>query len=514
MRLPVSGISDKIIKIQLADDDATCQLGADLAMACSQGGLIFLDGDLGAGKTTFARACIRQMTQDLELEVPSPTFSILQDYDFKNHPVINKIIHTDLYRINDGAEIEELGLNALENGTIALVEWPNNSDGALNHPDLLIEFETLNEGQENEGRIAKISGRDSWLSAVSRSIAIRKFLDTGWDKDVQRQPLMGDASTRSYEFVTNEETTRILMNAPRQPDGPIIKDGKPYSQIANLAEDISAFVGVDLILRELGLRVPELFHHDLDQGLLLLEYLGAGKIIDGARHPIRERYLTSASLLADFHQKNHSSSVKINEAVVYDIPDYNREAMLIEVDLLAKWYAPRFKGSKLSGEESGQFVSIWNALIDTLSTSEKKIALRDYHSPNIIWRDQEAGNQQAAVIDFQDAVMGPSAYDLASLAQDARIDISSELEIQLVDHYCSLRFGEADFNEMKFRQDYAIMSALRSTKILGIFVRLDERDNKPNYLEHLPRMQNYIMRSLQHPIMADYKAWYETVMIL
>ncbi len=188
--------------------------------------------------------------------------------------------------------------------------------------------------------------------------------------------------------------------------------------------------------------------------------------------------------------------------------------MLVEVELLAKWYAPRFKGAPLGEDETAQFSHIWNGLVDLLSDSEQKVLMRDFHSPNIIWRNVETGHHKVAVIDFQDAVIGPSAYDLASLAQDARVDVSGELEEKLVDHYCSLRKAGTEFDENRFRRDYAIMAALRTTKILGIFVRLDERDNKPDYLRHLPRMQDYIRRAMRHPVLKEYREWYETVMEL
>jgi len=119
------------------------------------------------------------------------------------------------------------------------------------------------------------------------------------------------------------------------------------------------------------------------------------------------------------------------------------------------------------------------------------------------------------VIDFQDAVIGPTAYDVASLAQDARVDVSAELETQLLDHYIKCRHVKnSNFNSDLFRESYAIMAAQRATKILGIFIRLNERDGKPAYLKHLPRMQNYIQRSLQHPALKAYKNWLETVIKL
>ncbi|MGB7288260.1 MAG: tRNA (adenosine(37)-N6)-threonylcarbamoyltransferase complex ATPase subunit type 1 TsaE, partial [Salaquimonas sp.] len=399
------------LKLELDDEAATRQFAADVAMSVSKGGTLFLEGDLGAGKSCFARAFIRQISGDDHLEVPSPTFSIVQHYEFSPHSIVTEVIHADLYRLNDPGEVEELGLTSLDEQTIALIEWPEKGQGSMGIPALHLKFETLREGEADEGRSVSVSGQYDWLNSLNRSLTIRRFVTEGWAENVSRRPLMGDASSRSYEIVTLDNQQRILMNAPRQPDGPIIQDGKPYSQIAKLAESISAFVGVDKILDDLGLRVPQLFHHDLQKGLILLEDLGEGKIIDEARKPIVERYLASGELLAEFHSKEHYSTIQLTDHKSHTIPNYDREAMLIEVDLLAKWYAPRFKGASLSDEEYAAFSQIWNDLVDQLSDSEIKIALRDYHSPNIIWREQEIGANKVGVIDFQDAVMGPSAYD-------------------------------------------------------------------------------------------------------
>ena len=134
--------------------------------------------------------------------------------------------------------------------------------------------------------------------------------------------------------------------------------------------------------------------------------------------------------------------------------------------------------------------------------------LRDYHSPNIIWNGGARGTDRVGLIDFQDAVIGPCAYDVASLAQDARVDVPFALEQQLVARYCTQR---QELDESAFREAYAIMAAQRATKVLGIFVRLSQRDGKHGYLTHLPRIQDYLSRSLAHPALADYKAWFDEV---
>jgi N-acetylmuramate 1-kinase len=135
--------------------------------------------------------------------------------------------------------------------------------------------------------------------------------------------------------------------------------------------------------------------------------------------------------------------------------------------------------------------------------------LRDFHSPNLIWLDQRTGVAKVGVIDFQDAVLGPAAYDLVSLLQDARIDIPEALELALLTRYIKARRASDDaFDPTGFAELYAIMSAQRNTRLLGTFARLNRRDGKPQYLRHQPRIWTYLTRSLAHPVLARAREWY------
>ena len=126
--------------------------------------------------------------------------------------------------------------------------------------------------------------------------------------------------------------------------------------------------------------------------------------------------------------------------------------------------------------------------------------LRDFHSPNLIWLDERQGIAQVGIIDFQDAVLGPAAYDLVSLLQDARIDVPEQLELALLTRYIQARRASDDaFDAAGFAELYAIMSAQRNTRLLGTFARLNRRDGKPQYLRHQPRIWTYLSRSLAHP---------------
>jgi N-acetylmuramate 1-kinase len=137
--------------------------------------------------------------------------------------------------------------------------------------------------------------------------------------------------------------------------------------------------------------------------------------------------------------------------------------------------------------------------------------LRDFHSPNLHWLAEREGLKRLGLVDFQDALLGPPAYDLASLLQDARVDISDEMELRQMAHYARRRAtADPAFDAGVFAAAYAAMGAQRATKILGIFARLDKRDGKPAYLAHLPRIERYLAKCLAHSLLQPIKLWYQT----
>jgi aminoglycoside/choline kinase family phosphotransferase len=129
----------------------------------------------------------------------------------------------------------------------------------------------------------------------------------------------------------------------------------------------------------------------------------------------------------------------------------------------------------------------------------------------VIWLEQRQGIAKVGIIDFQDAVLGPAAYDLVSLLQDARVDVPEPFELALLARYIKARReSEPSFDPAGFTELYAIMSAQRNTRLLGTFARLNRRDGKPQYLRHQPRIFGYLGRSLAHPALAPARDWYAT----
>lgn len=299
------------------------------------------------------------------------------------------------------------------------------------------------------------------------------------------------------------------MDAPRISQGRPVRDGLTYARIAHISEDVTPFVGVARALKAQGFAAPEVHACDLDAGFVLLEYLGDDTPLDGNGAPVGERYAATALVLAALHARHWDPAMPAAPGVVHHVPDFDRGAMSIEVELLTDWYVARSRGTPPTDAERAAYVAVWRELFDVLRDAEMSLVLRDVHSPNIIWRGECEGTDRIGLIDFQDAMIGPAAYDLASLAQDARVDIPPELEMRLVATYVAARKAQGHFDQEGFERAYAIMAAQRASKILGIFVRLDERDGKPQYLRHIPRLKTYLERTLGHPSLAALRQLYE-----
>ena len=490
--------------LALPNETATAHLMADLALLIGPSDVITLSGDLGAGKTAAARAMIRYLAGDEAVEVPSPTFTLAQTYDLPPYP----LVHADLYRVNDPLELEEIGLSPLPEGTVALIEWPERAPDALPADRIDIAL-SHRPALGSAARAAEITGYGKAAAQVERLRALRQFL-TGADYlDARRQRMAGDASTRSYARLFRDDKAVILMNSPRRPDGPAIYHGKPYSTIAHLAEDVRPFVAIANGLRERGFSAPAIHHADLEAGFLITEDFGSAGIVEGdPPSPIAERYQAATDVLAALHCQALPEILPLTPQTSYAIPIFDTDALMVEIGLMPEWYLPD-RGAALNENARAEFSAMWRDLLDKVTAEPKTWALRDFHSPNLIWLDDRIDTAKVGIIDFQDAVLAPAAYDLASLLQDARIDVPEQLELVLLTRYIKARLAvDEAFDPAHFAELYAMMSAQRNTKLLGIFARLNRRDGKPQYLRHQPRIWTYLTRSLAHPALSAFRDWY------
>jgi N-acetylmuramate 1-kinase len=491
--------------IELPDESATVLAATRLACELRAGDLLTLGGELGAGKTTFARALIRTLLKDAAAEVPSPTYTLLQTYE---GPRFN-IVHADLYRIADPAELAELGWEEAAENALVLVEWAERAGEILAADRLDVHLATT--GPTGAGRRMVLTGHGGFAARLARARQIQALLDLAGFGAARRDFMLGDASVRAYERLTDEETgrTAILMIAPRRPDGPPIRLGKPYSTLVHLAESVHAFVAVGEGLRREGFSAPEIYGADLEAGLLVIEDLGSEGVID-ENGPIPERYRAAVEMLAALHARDLPANLPVAPGQEHRLHRYDLEALTIEAELLLDWYFPYAAKRSPNASVRLSFVDHWVSALDPVVSGPKTWALRDFHSPNLIWLPGREGHRKVGLIDYQDCVLGHPAYDMVSLAQDARVTVPEALELQLLAAYVrARRMADPAFDVGAFTAAYALLGAQRATKILGIFVRLDRRDGKPAYLKHLPRVEAYLRRCLAHPALAKLRGWYE-----
>ncbi|NNF80835.1 MAG: tRNA (adenosine(37)-N6)-threonylcarbamoyltransferase complex ATPase subunit type 1 TsaE [Rhizobiales bacterium] len=496
--------------LHLPSEAATEAFAREVSLFVRTGDVITLAGELGTGKTTFARAFIRAMSAaNGEPEVPSPTFTLVQTYEETRLPVA----HFDFYRVADPEEVPELGFPGLADTMVVLAEWPDRADAFMPADRLEI---TLSDGDSAESRGLTLIGHGDWALRAARMEVISAFLDAGGYHGCTRAFLQGDASARRYERIWpagKSTAPRILMDSAHTADGPPVRNGLPYSQIAHLAENVTAFAAIDQGLRGIGLCAPEIFASDLEAGLLIIEDLGGEVYQDmvcSKKADMTAPYAAAVDVLVKLAQSPLNEIITLPGGVEHRVPKFDEGALEIEVELLLDWYWPAVHEGAPPGEVRERFFAIWRGLWPRLDWHQTVWCLRDYHSPNLIWRAEETGLARVGIIDFQDTVQGHPAYDLASLLLDARVDVDQETERRMLEYYVEQRRrADENFDQSAFAECYAILAAQRLTKILGIFMRLKERDGKPGYLQHIPRLWRYLDQTLQAPVLKDLRIWYE-----
>ena len=276
--------------------------------------------------------------------------------------------------------------------------------------------------------------------------------------------LAGDASFRRYfRAAAADGRTAVLMDAP-----PAHEDSRPFLAIAAQ-------------LRGQGFRAPEVIAAELDLGLFLLEDFGDARMKEAiAAEPAAEAatYARAVDLLRALHR--HPAG----PLPPYDLAEYLREARLFP-----EWYMPAVGLEVPPGHDAA-----WEEALTSLAPHQGVTVLRDYHAENIML----LAHDQLGLLDFQDALAGHPLYDLVSLLQDARRDVSEAVEAAML-----ARYGGVD------EAAYAVLGAQRNAKILGIFTRLWRRDGKPGYLHYQPRVWAYLERDLAHPALAPVRAWFD-----
>ena len=288
------------------------------------------------------------------------------------------------------------------------------------------------------------------------------------------RPASADASFRRYFRVDSATLggSLIVMDAP--PD----------------KEDVGRFARIATLLREGGLSVPRVLAGDIDQGLLLLGDLGQTTYLDAL---LRARQAGEHAACDSWMRDALHALVRL-QGLRAQLPAYDRQRLLAEMDLFPQWYVQRHLGAELAAGESQGLQQVFEVLLGCALAQPVVCVHRDYHSRNLMLLQpgQELGNP--GILDFQDAVLGPITYDLVSLLRDAYIAWPEEQQIDWAVRYWEAARGaglpvDADFGQ--FYRDFEFMGLQRQLKVLGIFARLHHRDGKAQYLGDLPQVLAY-----------------------
>ena len=315
---------------------------------------------------------------------------------------------------------------------------------------------------------------------TDRRTSIGVFLDRhGWGA-AARRPLANDASFRRYERLQRDGDRALLMDAPPP------------------QEDVRPFVTVAALLHRLGLSAPAVHAADVEAGLLLLEDLGDETYtrVLGRGGDEAALYALAVDVLIALHGRFDETAA--------DVPPYDDARLLDEAALLVDWYLPAVRGAVVTQAARAEYVNLWRDALTVARAAPATLVLRDYHVDNLMHLSDRPGVRACGLLDFQDAVIGPRSYDLVSLLEDARRDVPKALTQRMLARYLDA-FPTLD--REAFMASYAVLGAQRSAKILGIFTRLDRRDRKPVYLEHIPRVWRWLEQDLSHPALAAIKAW-------
>jgi aminoglycoside/choline kinase family phosphotransferase len=298
----------------------------------------------------------------------------------------------------------------------------------------------------------------------------------GW-AGAEIRPLAGDASFRRYFRVLDGDRRAVLMDAP-----PPHEDPKPFIAAAEW------LVGA-------GLSAPRILARDLDQGLLLIDDFGDTRLretLDVTPERETELYTLAVDLLIHLH----------THPPMPDLRPHGLDQWLDELQLFPEWYCPAL-GLDVDVDA---YRAAWRQVLGRVASDGlgPVTVLRDFHAENIMLVDGESDVRRFGLLDFQDAVVGHPAYDLASVLEDARRDVTPTVERAMLDRYMGAIERGADFETA-----YWALAAQRNTRILGVFTRLWKRDNKPHYTSFQPRMWGLLERDLQHPALAPVRAWFD-----
>ena len=320
--------------------------------------------------------------------------------------------------------------------------------------------------------------------------ALAQFTPSLDNQQAKLVPLVGDASSRRYFRLDAPGESYIVAHAPPA------------------TEKNEAFVAIRELMADAGIKVPEIFAVDLPRGFLLLEDLGDRLLLPE---------LTTASVGSHY---DRARDILLRMATVPQdgtlLPLYDHGLLSEELERFPQWFAHELLGYKLTPSDRECLDNLWDRLIGSALEQPRVLVHRDFHSRNLMLQ----GSGELAVIDFQDAVLGPVTYDLVSLLKDCYIPWPYEkVHDWALLHRDALQAAGyiAPTDDERFLRWFDWMGLQRHIKVLGTFARLYLRDGKATYLQDLPLVIRYVREvaakhAPREPAFAAFSDWFDTAL--
>jgi hypothetical protein len=351
-----------------------------------------------------------------------------------------------------------------------------------------------------------------------REAAKARFLDEHGLATARREPLAGDASTRSYaRLYPAGGPPLILMDQPPVLETPICPPlasaaerlALGYNAAARLAAgSIAAFVTTAAWLRDHGLSAPRIVAFDADAGLAVLEDLGDGLFatLIAQGEPERPLYEAAVDVQIQLHDQRPPDLLQA-QGLAWPLLTYDTLALKVATDTFLEWW-PKFAGISAFGASAvAEWDALWAPVWVRGEAGASVFCHRDYHAQNLLWLPERKGAARVGLLDFQDALRAHPAWDLTHLLQDARRDVSSELESVMLARYLDARPGT---DREAFLADYRALASSNAARILGRVFARQALLGRAQYKAFMPRTWRYLERNLEDPALAGLKRWFDT----
>ena len=270
-------------------------------------------------------------------------------------------------------------------------------------------------------------------------------------------------------------------------------------------ESVSKFSEIATILHSFNLSAPKIIDVNYKEGFILLEDFG-DKIFSTYMNKENKMnlYKKAIDVLIDIKIKSNQNKSSLSKLTTYNFEELYRESILF-----IEWFIEQKLRMKISNNKREEFYQILQQAFLNIKSQNDTLVLRDYHVDNLILKDHKEPLKQVGLIDFQDALLGSSFYDLASLLEDVRMPLNENEKEELLKYYINM----TNENYEMVLREINFFSLQRNLKILGIFNRLSIRDGKARYLEYLPATFNFIKSNLKSSLFFDMKKWIEELQI-